>query len=175
MATKLLLIEDVLGLGRKGDLVQAKPGYVRNFLVPQKLAVIADKRALGMQLRLQEERQKKAVEDRREAELQAALLKDKSITTFVKVAHDGHMYGSVSATDVADLLLAQHGISLDKHAVQLKHAVKKTGVSEVTLKLPEGITVLITLKVYPEGYVETESEEASVEAQSTDADQEGSS
>lgn len=156
MATKLLLIEDVLGLGRRGDLVTAKAGYVRNYLVPKKLAILADKKALGMQARLQEERLKKAVADKKDAELLAEKLKGKSITSFVKVDHDGHMYGSVSAADVARLLEEEHGIVVDKHTVQLKHAVKKTGTSPVALRLPEGIMAEITLKVYPEGFVEPE-------------------
>ena len=104
MANKLLLLEDVEALGRSGDIVGVKPGYARNFLLPQGLAIIADKRALRMQARLQEERRNRAIVDRKESEELAAKLEGQNLTTIVKVDHDGHMYGSVNVADVADLL-----------------------------------------------------------------------
>ena len=68
---KLLLLEDVRNLGRKGDLVQAKPGFVRNFLLPQKKALIADKQTIRLQDKLQEERIQQAVEDKKDADVLA--------------------------------------------------------------------------------------------------------
>lgn len=150
MAQKLLLIEDVEDVGRSGDIVNVKPGYARNFLLPQGVAVIADKRALLMQSRLKEERQKKAVHDKKESEELASRLNGLTVTKVVKVDHEGHMYGSVSSTDVVHLLQEEHGIAVEKRSVQLKHPVKEVGVSELTLKLKEGVTAAITLKVVPE-------------------------
>ena len=69
MKQSLLLLKDVDGLGRSGEVVSAKPGFVRNFLLPQKHAVIADKHTLKMQARLQEERARHAEVDRKEAEI----------------------------------------------------------------------------------------------------------
>lgn len=158
MATKLLLIEDVEHLGRSGDIVSVKPGFARNKLIPGKSAVLADKSSLRMQARLQEERLKKAVEDKKDAELLAERLNGKIITTTVKVDHDGHMYGSVSANDVVHLIQEQLSIELQKRYVQLPHAIKKTGAVEILLKLPEGITSKVTLKVVAEG-AEEEAEE----------------
>src|SRR5262245_8691147 len=97
MATKLLLIEDVEDLGRSGDVVSVKPGYARNFLLPRGHAVRADQHALRMQTRLQEERQKRAILEKQEAEKTAAALEGVTLSTIVKVDHEGHMYGSVSA------------------------------------------------------------------------------
>ena len=154
MATKLLLIKDVHGLGRTGDIVSAKPGYVRNFLLPQGLALIADKKTLGMQARLQAERQKKAAQDKKEAESAAEQLKEKCVTAFVKTDHEGHLYGSVSAADVVRLLQEQHAISVAKQAVQLKHPIKTLGVTTVSLKLPEGIIAQVDVKVLAEGTTE---------------------
>src|SRR5689334_17894347 len=99
MANKLLLMKDVEELGRSGDVVSVKPGYARNYLLPQGFAVLADKKALKMQARLQEERRKKAVEDKKEAEELAQAIDGVTLTTIVKVDHEGHMYGSVSAHD----------------------------------------------------------------------------
>lgn len=150
MANKLLLMKDVDDLGRTGDIVSVKPGYARNFLLPQGLAVLADKRALKMQARLQEERRLKAVEDKKEAEELAAAIEGVVIETMVKVDQEGHMYGSVSAHDVAELLEKQISRHVEKKSVGLKHPIKETGVFPITAKLKEGIIATFTLKVVPE-------------------------
>lgn len=150
MATKLLLIEDIDNLGRSGDIVSVKPGYARNFLLPQKMAVVADKRAIRMQARLQEERKQKAIQDRKEAESLASQFETIHVTTTVKVDHDGHMYGSVTALDVVHLIKEQAGIDLEKKYVHLKAAIKETGVHTIPLKLKEGVQSAVTLKIVPE-------------------------
>ncbi len=154
MATKLLLIEDVDDLGRSGDIVSVKPGYARNRLVPMGSAVFADKNALRRQARLKEERLKKAADDKKEAEAIAAPLEGKILTTIVKVDHDGHMYGSVSATDIVHLLEEQLSIKLEKRHIQLPHPIKKTGTTNVIVKLPEGVTASFQVKVVAEGATE---------------------
>lgn len=150
MATKLLLIQDVEDLGRSGDLVNVKPGYARNFLLPQQLAVVADKRTIRMQNRLQEERKQKAIQDKTESEALAQKLQGLVIETHVKVDHDGHMYGSVNQTDIVHLLNEQHNIELEKRNIVLKHPIKEVGVVDLDVKLKEGIGTKITLKVIPE-------------------------
>lgn len=152
MANKLLLMKDVDDLGRSGDIVSVKPGFARNFLLPQGFAVLADKRALKMQAQLQEARRLRAVEDKKESEEFAVAIEGVTITTFVKVDQEGHMYGSVSAHDVAELLSQQISRVVEKKAIQnsLKHPIKETGVFPLTAKLKEGITASFTLKVVPE-------------------------
>ncbi|CCB86537.1 MULTISPECIES: 50S ribosomal protein L9 [Parachlamydia] len=149
MAHKLLLIEDVENLGRSGDLVSVKPGYARNFLLPQGVAVPADKRSLRMRARLQEEREKKAAVDRSESEKIAAQLAEVTLTSIVKVDHDGHMYGSVSIADIAHLLSTQQ-VELEKRSIGLKHPIKEIGVYTIPVKLKEGVTGSFTLKVISE-------------------------
>ncbi len=150
MANKLLLLDDVDDLGRSGDVVNVRPGYARNFLLPRGLAVIANKGALRMQERLQEERRKKAIEEKNEAEQQKTTLDSVTIQTIVKVDHEGHMYGSVSALDVVHLLQEQTNITLEKRYIQLKHAIKEIGVHTINVKLKEGVTASFTLKIIPE-------------------------
>lgn len=152
--TKLLLMEDVEHLGRRGDLVTVKPGYARNFLVPRSLAVVADKHTLTKQARLQEERKLKASEDRKDAEQVASRLVSTVLTIEVKVDHEGHMYGSVSAADIARLLEEQANIVLDKRAIALAHAIKTTGVHTVEFKLKEGIQAQAILKIVAEGAID---------------------
>lgn len=150
MAIKLLLKEDVDALGRSGDVVSVKSGYARNFLIPQGLAEIANDNSLRKQKRLQEEREKKAIADKAEAEGIKSKVDGLIVTTVVKVDHEGHMYGSVSQSDIVHLLNEQHGVALDKKAVQLRHHIKEIGVHEVKLRLKEGVESVISLKIEAE-------------------------
>lgn len=150
MPSKLLLLEDVDALGRKGEIVNVKPGYARNFILPRGLGIIADKNALRMQARLKEEREKQAVVDRKESEELAARLEGITLSTIVKVDHEGHMYGSVSALDVVHMLKEQNSIEIEKRFVQLHHSIKEVGVFPIKVKLKEGILTQITLKIVPE-------------------------
>ena len=160
MATKLLLIEDVDDLGRSGDIVSVKPGYARNFLLPQGFAITADKRALRMQATLQDERQKRAIVDKQESDKTASSLEGVVLTEIVKVDQEGHMYGSVSSLDIARLLQERHNIALERKSVQMKHAIKETGVHPITIKLKEGVTASIKLKVVSEADHQKEQQEA---------------
>jgi large subunit ribosomal protein L9 len=151
MATKLLLIKDVEDLGRSGDVVSVKPGYARNRLIPMGSAVFADKNALRRQVRLQEERLKKAAEDKKVSEGIAGKVEAQTVSVTVKVDHDGHMYGSVSIVDIVHLLEQQLGIAIEKRAVQLKHPIKQVGTHNVIIKLPEGVVAAFHVKVMAEG------------------------
>jgi large subunit ribosomal protein L9 len=147
---KLLLVEDVEHLGRKGEVVSVRPGFARNFLFPKGFAVTADTRALRMQQRLQEERQAKALQDKEESEQLAASMVGAVVTTTVKVDHDGHMYGSVTAADIAKMLHEQANLTIDKHHIALKHPYKEVGVFECPIKLKEGVVSSVTVKIVPE-------------------------
>lgn len=151
---KLLLLEDVEGLGRKGEVVSVRPGYARNFLLPEGHAIVASPHALRMQTRLQEERQKRAVIDKQESDALSTKIQDQTVTAIVKIDHEGHMYGSVSSLDIVHLLQQQMGVELEKRSVQLQHAIKEVGVHTINLKLKEGVTASFTLKVVPEEGVE---------------------
>jgi large subunit ribosomal protein L9 len=152
MRNQLLLIEDVEDLGRSGDIVSVKPGYCRNFLLPQKKAVVADKFTLRMQAKLKDERSKRAEIDRQEAEAQAKKIEGMVLSVEVKVDPDGHMYGSVAAADVVRLL-EDKGIKLERKNVVLVQPIKALGVHPIQLKLKEGVPAQITLTVVSEGYI----------------------
>ncbi len=151
MANKLLLIHDVEHVGRSGDIISVRPGYARNFLIPQGFAVVADKRALQMQSRLQEERAKKAAAEKAESEAIKKRLETVELETVVKVDHEGNMYGSVNAQDIQHMIEKATGIHLEKKAIQVKHAIKTTGEHKIHLKLKEGVEVdTLVLKIVPE-------------------------
>ncbi|MBF5058577.1 50S ribosomal protein L9 [Candidatus Neptunochlamydia vexilliferae] len=153
--TQLLLLEDVTNLGKKGDLASAKPGFVRNFLLPQKKAVIADKRTIRMQEKLQEERSKQAAEDKKESETLAARLKEMTFTTKVKNDTQGHLYGSVGPVEVVKVL-ADEGITIERKNVVLPKPIKMVGMHDVQLKLKEDVPASFKLTVEGETVVKKE-------------------
>jgi len=146
MKNQLLLIKDVDHLGRSGDIVAVKPGYARNFLIPMGCGVMATKQALSMRARLVAEREKQAQEDRKDAEAMAKRLASMALQIQVKVDPDGHMYGSVTAADIIDLLENQ-GISLEKKQVDLRHPLKELGTHRIAFKFKEGIVASCELTI----------------------------
>lgn len=146
MQNQLLLLEDVDNLARKGEIVKVKPGYARNYLLPKKKAVVADKRAIRLQARLLEERSKQAIHDRKDAEALSHQLSGKTFEIVVKVDSDGHMYGSVTSLDISKLL-QELGYAVDRREVKLLHPIKAVGVYEITLGLKEQIQAKFSLDV----------------------------
>ncbi|MEX1012548.1 MAG: 50S ribosomal protein L9 [Waddliaceae bacterium] len=160
MAHKILLLEDVRKLGRKGDVVSVRPGFARNYLIPNGVALRADKHTLRLKERLEEERKQKAVEDRTEAEGFASKIDGTVVSVTVKVDPAGHMYGSVSATDAANLLSKETGLEIDKSSIDLKHPIKKLGDHSLSVLLKEDVKASFTVKVVAEGASEIEEVEA---------------
>jgi large subunit ribosomal protein L9 len=152
MKQQLLLLQDVEALGQKGDVVSAKPGHVRNYLLPQGFAVIASPNTLRKRERLRQERAQQAVVDRAEADELTKQVESLIIEKRVKVDPEGHMYGSVSALDVAQLY-QENGLPVEKRYVQLPRPIKATGVHKISLKLKEGVVATCTLHIIPEGMI----------------------
>ena len=150
MRKKLLLLEDVDGLGRSGEIVTAKPGFVRNFLLPKKKALFADKNALKIQEKLKVERAKLADIDRKESESYAAKLKELVLVQEVKVDPDGKMYGSVTQMEIV-ALLQNAGHQLERRNLLLHHPIKTLGTHSVMLRLKEGVEAEVQLHVKVEG------------------------
>ncbi len=150
MATQLLLVQDVENLGRSGEIVKVRPGFARNYLIPKGRAVIADKNALRMQERLKEERLKKAAEDLKGSEEVSKRIEGQTLTKMVKVDHEGHLYGSVSALDIQHLLESSLNVELEKRSIVLKHPIKDLGVFTISVKLKEEVSCSFTLKVISE-------------------------
>jgi large subunit ribosomal protein L9 len=146
MQQQLLLIEDVDDLGRSGDVVTVKPGYARNFLIPQKKAVVMSKLALRMRARLVEERKKQAAVDFAEAEALASRLSSLSFGIEVKVDPEGKLYGSVTAVDVVKIL-EKEGVEIEKRSVVLAHPIKELGDHTIKLKLKEGVLASFVLSI----------------------------
>lgn len=145
----LLLLEDIVGLGQKGDVVTAKAGYIRNYLLPMQKAKIADAYTLRLRDNLIKQRQEQAIIDKKESFALAEKLKGMSFNVTVKTDPEGRLYGSITAQDIARLAQKQ-GVEIEKHHVLLHNPFKKLGVFTVALKLKEGVEAALKLEIEAE-------------------------
>ena len=173
MVAKVLLIEDIENFGKKGEIACVKPGFARNYLIPQKKALYADAYTLRLQARLQAERAKQSAVEKKESQVQAKTMETKSYSVKVKVDTQGHMYGSVSAVDLMRLLQEDGFDSIHKKQLVLSHPIKKLGVYNIPVKLKEGVMSSFQLKVLSEVPIPSITEEVTKdteEEQSKDAE-----
>ena len=144
---KVILTQDVKSLGKKGDIVEVNQGYARNFVLPKKLGVEATPDNLN-NLKLKNQNDEKiAAENLAAAQKLAADLKDKKVVASVKVGDNGRVFGSVSTKEIAELIMAQLGIEVDKKKIIMADAVKALGGYNVGLKLHPQVTAEILLDV----------------------------
>ena len=132
--TEVILREDVKSLGKAGEMVRVKPGFARNYLLPNGLAYEATE---GNKKRIAAEskaRAAKGAAERAEAEAQAARLGGLAVTLTGKAGDEGKLFGSITAQDVADALAAQ-GHAIDKRRVELEHPIKTLGDHTVSIRL----------------------------------------
>jgi large subunit ribosomal protein L9 len=113
MAQKILLLEDVEHVGRKGEIASVKSGFAYNFLIPQGHALVANKAALRQQARLLEERRVQSERDHKESLEMASKLDGETVETMAKIDHEGHMYGSVTVLGIIELVKLKTGIDLE--------------------------------------------------------------
>ena len=171
--TKLLLLEDVTNLGKKGELASAKPGFVRNFLIPQKKAVVADKRTIRMQEQLKKEREVQAAQDKKDAQALAVRLKDKTLTIKAKNDSQGHLYGSIAVVDIVKILSEQEGVTIERKNVILPKPIKMVGVYDIDLKLKENVPATFKLRVEGETKIQEIKTQVEVFEEGVEASAEG--
>lgn len=144
---KVVLLQDVKSLGKKGELVNAATGYARNFLLAKGLAVEADAKAMN------ELKTKKAAEDFHKAEeLKAAQelaaeLSDKTIRIKAKAGSAGRLFGSVTTKEIAAAINEQFGCDIDKKKVSIDADIKTFGTYNVLVKLPQGVSAKLYVSV----------------------------
>jgi large subunit ribosomal protein L9 len=146
---EVILREHLENLGRRGDVVKVAAGYARNYLLPRKLALLVTE---GNRRQIERERAKydaKEAEDRRDAEAVAGRLAALDIVIARKVGETGALYGSVTASDVADALEAK-GFPIDRRKLQLGEAIKQIGDVDVPVKLHRDVTATLKVRVVAE-------------------------
>jgi len=136
---KVVLIQDVKGLGKKGELVNTSDGYARNFLFPRKLAMEANAQAMS-ELKNREAAEKHRIDTEiAAAKANAAKLEGKTVKLTAKGGAGGKLFGSVTSKDVAGLISKEYGIVLDKRKVVVED-IKAFGTYPVEVKLYNGIS-----------------------------------
>jgi large subunit ribosomal protein L9 len=141
---ELILKETIDTLGEVGDIVKVKPGYGRNYLLPQGIALPATKSNLAMLAQQKEAIESRKKQQRQEAEALAAKLAEITITINQRVGEEDRLYGSVTSADIADKLKEQ-GIEIDRKKIVLDEPLKKLGQKVVPIKV--GYQVMAELKV----------------------------
>ena len=147
---KVILLQDVKALGKKGDVVNVSDGYARNAIFPKKLGVEANAKNLN-DLKLQNQHADKVAQENYEAALaMAENLKDKKVTVKMKAGEGGRTFGSVSTKEISQATHDQLGLELDKKKMQLKEAIKSFGVYGVPVKVHPKVTATLRVKVTEE-------------------------
>ena len=142
-----ILLQDVETLGERGAVVDVSPGYLRNYLLPRKLAEPATAGSIAAATRRREsaERAKQEAEDR--ARDNGALLSRTVLTIPQQAGDDGRLFGSVTTQDIVDAIHEARGIRLDKRKVQLDDPIKTVGTHMVTVEVVDGVTATIKTMV----------------------------
>ena len=144
---KIILLQDVKNVGKKGQIIDASDGYARNFILPKKLGVEANSKNMN-DLKLQNANAEKIAKEQLEnAKEFAALMETKEVVVTMKAGEGGRAFGSVSSKEIAQAAKEQCGMEIDKKKIQLPEAIKNFGVYEVTVKLHPQVSGKLTVKV----------------------------
>ncbi len=144
---KVILLQDVKSLGKKGDIVEVSDGYARNAIFPKKLGVEANAKNRN-DLKLQNQHADKVAQENYEAALALAKeLEDKKVTLKMKAGEGGRTFGSVSTKEIAQAAKEQLGIELDKKKMQLADPIRSFGMTEVAIKLHPKVMGKFTVHV----------------------------
>ncbi len=146
---KVILLEDVRGSGKSGDVVKVSDGYARNLLIPKGLAMEATPQNLKQLEKKKEAMAKKAAENKAQALETKKLLEETAVTVKAKAGENGKVFGSVTSKDISDAL-KEMGYEIDKKKIQLDAPIKTTGITEVSIKLFTEVTGKVKVNVIPE-------------------------
>jgi large subunit ribosomal protein L9 len=138
-----ILLQDVDSLGERGDAVEVSPGYLRNYLVPRRLAQPATKGALAEAQRRREAAERAEREAAERAEETAALLSKTVLTIHHRAGEDGKLFGSVTAKDIADAIRDARELRIDRRKVRLEQPIHEIGTYMVDVELPGGATAAV--------------------------------
>ena len=144
---KVILLQDVKGKGKKGQLIEVSDGYGRNYMLPRKIAMEATADAVNTVRMNEKAAAEKAARERAEAIETSKRLKTLTVKVLAKGGGAGRLFGAVTNQEIADALSAQTGIVLDKRKIVMSDPIKSVGVYTVTCKLGYEITEQLTVKV----------------------------
>lgn len=144
---KVILLEDVKTLGKKGQTVNVSDGYARNFILPKKLGVEATAENMN-DLKLKKAHEEKVAKEQLEAAKElAGKIESLSVETSIRSGKDGKTFGSVSSKEIAEAFLKQHNIALDKKKISLDEPIRTVGTAVVSVRLHRDVTAKLTVHV----------------------------
>lgn len=137
---KVILLQDVKSVGKKGQVIEASDGYARNFLIPKKLAVVADNANMNELKTKQEANKYKRDMSLASAKELSEKMKNFELVFKIKAGENGKIFGSITSKDIADELNKKYFVEVDKKKILLEDAIKNLGVYNIDIKLFEGVT-----------------------------------
>ena len=144
---KVILLQDVKGKGKKGQMLEVSDGYARNFMLPKKMAIEATPDAINTMRMNDKATQERIAREKAEAMAIANKLRELTVTVTAKGGGNGRLFGSITNAEVAEALAKTADIKLDKRKIVLKDAIKNVGTYTATCKLGYEITAPLTVKV----------------------------
>lgn len=146
-SVQLILKEKIAHLGAEADIVTVKAGYARNFLVPSGKAYLANSSNLRHVNNLKAHRAEREAGEKLEAQNLAGKIRKSAIKLELATGQGGKAFGSITTSDIAEAILAQAGVKVDRHAIDLEKPIKTTGKHEVTVRLHPEVDVLVKISV----------------------------
>ncbi len=143
---KVILLQDVKGKGKKGQLLEVSDGYARNFMLPKKLAIEATPDAINTMRMNDKATQERIAREKAEALATSKKLREMTVVVKAKGGGAGRLFGSVTNAEIADAL-AKQGVKLDKRKIVLNETIKSIGTYTATCKLGYEITAPLTVKI----------------------------
>ena len=144
---KVILLQDVKGKGKKGQMLEVSDGYARNFMLPKKLAIEATPDAVNTMRMNDKATQERIAREKAEAMEISKKLREMTVVVNAKGGGNGRLFGSVTNQEIADALKAMSGIALDKRKIVISDPIKNVGTYTVTCKLGYEITAPLTVKI----------------------------
>jgi len=144
---KVILKEDIKGLGQKGKICTVSDGYARNYLLPRGLAVEATEGNIQDLAHKQKQEELRRQKEKQDAMDLAAKIESLQVVLRVKVGDKGRLFGSVTNKEIAEALAKEHSIKLDKRKIEMKETIKAVGDYQVTIKLHPEVSANLKVKV----------------------------
>ena len=144
---KVILLQDVKGKGKKGQMLEVSDGYARNFMLPKKMAIEATPDAINTMRMNDKATQERIAREKAEALAVSKQLRELTVTVVAKGGGNGRLFGSITNAEIADALEKKTGIKLDKRKIVISDAIKNVGTYTVTCKLGYEITAPLTVKI----------------------------
>ena len=145
-----ILLQEHEQLGERGDVIDVSPGYLRNYLVPRKIAQPATPASIAESQRRREAAERAVVEAAAKAEETAVLLRKTVLTISHQAGDDGRLFGSVTSQEIVDAIRQARGVRLDKRRVRLEEPIRTTGTHMVAVEVSDGVMTEIKTIVTPQ-------------------------